>query len=62
MQRILNQKEIVGPSGALHDKAIDRLHAKGFFSTSELTQIGAKLIENIPDNGQAKKALEKILQ
>lgn len=62
MKRILSQEEIVGPRGVLHDQSIEQLLEKGFFSTAELIKVGAELVANIPDGGNAKKAVEKILQ
>lgn len=60
MKRILSQKEIVGPLGVLHDQSIQKLQEKEFFSSAELLTVGPELVENIPDGGNAKRALGKI--
>ena len=61
MKRILSQKEIVGTRGTLYKKSIQQLQKTGFFSTADLRQIGAELVKEIPDGGNAKKALEGVL-
>ncbi len=62
MKRILHQREIVGPRGPLHDKAMRHLHRGQFFSVKELKQIGQELVAGIPDSGAAKKQLGKALK
>ena len=61
MKRILSQKEVIGTHGFLYEKAIQELHKKQFFSTAEFLEIGAGLVEDIPDGGNAKTALQKII-